>query len=118
MGHYLADLMCDQCGKVHCECCPTGDNSVNTNWIVDDDFTLIRVVDFDTKYQTVPGRFGPLDGMPVMRRLNKPEFPNRWDAEIHARQLCEQAVAEAKLQLARLENLLFNDQPWLRTNGQ
>ena len=111
MGHYRADLACDTCGQVTCICAKE-DEKPNTNWIVDDDFSVIQVCDFDRKYATIKTKHGSMPGHPLIRRANKKQYKTRKAVEKAARKQCEQAVDIVRQNLLELKHLLKVERPW------
>ena len=117
MGHYRADLACDTCGEVRCVCPPKKEKP-NRNYIVADGFKVMTVEEFDADpaHNTQKMRIGgstysqPIN--PILYRLGKKEFKKRHDAEVHARELCEAAVEEARARLLTLKNILKVQRPW------
>ena len=120
MGHYYADLMCDDCGKLSCVCPPKKEKP-NRNFIVTDDFRVVKVTEFDADpaNNSRKIKLGTLTtSMPVnplLSRMHKKEFKRRHDAEVHARELCESAVEEARQHLLSLKNILKVQRPWEKT---
>ncbi len=117
MGHYRADLACDTCGEVRCQC-PPSPKKPNNNFIVADGFRVMTIDEFDAdpQYNSIPMKFGgqvirqPFN--PIFSRLGKKEFKRRKDAEAHAMELCEAAVEDARQRLAELKNILKVQRPW------
>lgn len=105
MGHYAAEMQCDKCGNTRCNCVLKPDNSDAEKWIVEIEnyFTVIQVRDYDKKYATLPGKFGPVDGMPLLRRCKRKHFDVKSDAQAHAKQLIDETISELKGKLIALE---------------
>jgi len=116
MGHYASEMMCDRCWNLRCTCSPKKEKP-NTNWIVKNDFTVQRICDFDAdpENNTMKMRYGAIPYNPVMRRVGAKEFKRREDAEVHARELCEQAVEQARENLLRLKKICKVIRPWKQT---
>lgn len=45
MGHYYADLMCDQCGQIRCRC-PRKPEPPPTGFIVNSDYTVLPASEY------------------------------------------------------------------------
>lgn len=107
MGHYAAEMQCDKCGNIHCKCVLKPDNTDTKKWIVEteNNYTVIQVGDYDKKYATLPSKFGPVDGMPLLRRCKRKHFDLKSEAQAHAKQLIEEAIFELKKRLHELESV-------------
>lgn len=115
MGHYAAEMMCDDCGNLRCTCPPKKEKP-NKSWIVNHDFTIQRVQDFDADpaNNVSNTKYGPIPQNPVLLRFGRQQFKNREDAEAHAREMCEQAVEATRDRLTRLKKILKVERPWER----
>jgi hypothetical protein len=111
MGHYYADLMCNECGRVNC-ICPCKPEKPNKNWVVDSDYTVIQVHNFHKKYATIQTKYGPIPGMTVIMLMGKEQFNTRREAEEQARLMCEKAVELLRTELLALKKILNVDRPW------
>jgi len=104
MGHYAAEMCGDDSG--------TPKKQPNKDWLVDHDFTIIMVDDFDKKYGTVQTRFGVVSGHPALKRHGWTHYKTREEAEVAARIKCEAAVEEARNHLTTIKKTLKVDRPW------
>lgn len=117
MGHYASEMMCEKCGNLRCTC-PPKKQKPNRNFIVADGFTVMTVEEFDAdpKHNTRKMSIGSTTYTesvnPILHRLGKQEFKKREDAEVHARELCEAAVEEARARLLKLKNICKVQRPW------
>lgn len=97
MGHYYADLMCDDCGKVRCTCVRSPAKP-DLRWIVDEmTMEAITVHDFDKKRP-----FG------MVARLKSKYFKTKKDAEDHSIVLLKEKIKEEKVNLKSLKDQLKN----------
>lgn len=103
MGHYYADLMCDDCGNVRCVCQQQGQGQKPNNWILDDDYLPIQVCDFDHKYRIKKTRYGDVDGMPAVRRLGRVEFKTRSECAQHGRDMINKRILELQQEVKELK---------------
>lgn len=103
--------MCDDCGRVCCVC-TREPSPPDMSWIVDDDFTVLRVHEFDTKHAAVQTKYGKMPGMPIIKRMNKKTFKTRLLAEKHARDLAEALVETCRAELAAAKKLCKVTRPW------
>ena len=102
MGHYASEMMCDRCGFTRCQCALLPPPP-NTNWIVDNDYSVIQVCDFDVKYARVQTKYGPIDGMPMARRMGRTEFETKQGAEAHAKDLAVKALRDMEAEVKALK---------------
>ena len=105
MGHYASEMQCDTCGKLRCVCPPPPDLTAN-QWVVTDDFTVMRALDFQNKPEH--GSFG------FFNRMQRKHFTNRKMAETAARLECEAAVELARERLAELKKICKVIRPWAK----
>lgn len=94
MGHYAAEMQCNTCGRMHCNCVSKPDPD---KWIVDDDFMPILTSDFDKKYST-----------PIMKRLYRKKFDTREEAYQHGTQLIRHGINDATRRMENLQRTLEN----------
>lgn len=111
MGHYAAEIQCDDCGNLRCTCVRP-DAKPETGWLIDNDFAVITVQEFDTKYSVHKTTYGPIPGHPRIARMHKTIYKTRANAEKGARKACEQAVEKTRADLLALKNILKVKRPW------
>lgn len=110
MGHYYADMACQKCGNLRCTC-PAKPHKPEKGWIVDDDFMVLSLADFDAKkLKSQSKRFQPLS--PLFYRLGHTIYKSRRAAEKGAMKECERRVEETRAQLLHLKNVLKVQRPW------
>ena len=82
MGHYYAEMACQRCGRIDCTCPPRPDPD-KFKWIndLDEDFTPIRVCDFDAKHK-----------MGILYRLHKPKFDTEQEAWAHSKTMLKDHI--------------------------
>jgi hypothetical protein len=83
-----------------------------TGWLVDNDFTVVTVEEFDKKHSAFMSPYGPIPLNPRMARMSKTIYKTRVNAEKGARKACEQAVEKARADLLTLKNILKVVRPW------
>lgn len=113
MGHYRADLACDDCGNVRCTC-PPKKVKTEKGFIVTTDWRVVTVAEFDADpaNNVVKMRYGDIPTNPVLKRLGSEIFKKRENAEAHAREMLELEVEKTRARLAGLKKLLKVTRPW------
>lgn len=109
MGHYYSEMACPTCGSIPCKCPRRADPDLS-KWLVDNDLTVMTVVDHDAKYKWQQTNWGPIPGYPWSRRMSKQLFNTCEEAlayrsEYLALQIAR-AVEEVKDSQAELDILL------------
>lgn len=97
MGHYLADLMCNRCGRASCRCqLPAAESP--EGWVLDDDFSPITA----SAYVAANNRHGL--GLAKLHGTKQRYF-SREIALRESLPLIERAIDAAKRSIERLEGL-------------
>jgi hypothetical protein len=106
MGHYAAEMSCSECGKLRCTCAIVP-NQDTKKWIVEieNNYQVIQVDAYDKKYATLPGKYGPIDGMPFLRRCKRKHFDIKSEAQTHAKQLLDELISEREEKLKELKEI-------------
>jgi hypothetical protein len=68
----------------------------------ENNYQVIQVGEYDKKYATVPSKYGPMDGMPLLRRCKRQHFDKKQEAEAHAKQLLDELISEYEKKLSTL----------------
>ena len=104
MGHYAAELQCDTCGMLHCQCPPKPIDEKLDHFVVDSTFAVC------TGHEYLERRLW--DWSAPLYFQYKEKFKKREDAEVGARVACEAAVEAARIELARLKKICKVERPW------
>jgi hypothetical protein len=107
MGHYASEMMCHTCGQCRCTCPPPPDRTLS-QWVVDHDYSVLPVPEFDKKYDhyLVGGMRMPDSGRGRTFRLGREHFDTPDLAQQHALDLLAKAIATSEAKTASLRSRL------------
>lgn len=110
MGHYYSEMMCEKCGNVRCTC-PPKPSKQEKGWIVDDNFTVITVKEFDEKHRYQKLKYGYIEINPLLSRMDRKIHTTRKAAEQAAAVQCEACITRLQEQLDDLRARALTE-PW------
>lgn len=97
MGHFAGELMCNTCGECRCTCPPPPDKT-QSQWVVDSDYEVLPVPEFDKKYShyLVGGVTVPSPGLAAALRAGRAHFDTKEQAQAHALKLLDNGIAASE----------------------
>ena len=110
MGHYASEMQCDKCGKLRCICPPSVRNE--TGWIVNTNFSVSTLEDFDREHSSIKTKWGRMPINPLLYRAGEKIYKTRLGAEKGARRRCEETIEQTRRDLTALKHCLKVTRPW------
>lgn len=103
MGHYAAEMQCDNCGKLRgCTCLKAEDRDLD-KWIILDDWTVITKREFMNTHKSDRDWYTAIIAK---------KYSSRARAMTAARIALEKLVEEHRADLIRLKKILKVERPW------